>query len=306
MPLKCLVSGSSGFIGSHLKQALQIAKIPFNGYDLIDGCDITDRLRLYNTFTQEQYDIVIHLAALTSVKRGELFPQEMIKTNIEGTFNLIDICHKFGVKKFIYFSSSSVLGGNKDINKGIDETVEYFPISMYGITKAASEMLFKANGLEYVIIRPFSVYGENGRQDQVIYRWINQIKKEKPITFYGDGSSMRGYTYIGDLIDATIKIINADWKLWRQLKGQIIHLGGNEIITLRQLWEIVEDFCKENLIRWTGIETKEMPKADIICSYADTTKAKKLLGFDPKPKFREIVNEILKKELLKDTQRHCL
>lgn len=301
MTNKCLITGDMGFIGTHLKSALKAANISFKGYDLIYLYDITNKLCLYNTFTQGRYDTVIHLAALTSVKRGELFPSEMIKTNIEGTYNLIDMCRKFEIKKFIHVSSSSVLGGNKDINKGLNETDECVPISMYGVTKAAAEMLVQNSGLEYVIIRPFSVYGENGRQDQVVYKWINQIKKEQPITFYGGGDSLRGYTYVGDFVNAVISIITADWKLWRRLSGQIIHLGGSEIITLQQLKDIVEDYCREHQIRWPGYEAKPRSSVDIIASYADVTKAKKLLNFSPLPKFKEIVEKILEKEFTHET-----
>lgn len=289
--MNTLISGHLGFIGSHLISKLS----DWHGYDLTVGQDITDRLRLYNTFEQGHYDVVIHLAALTSVKRGELFPTEMIKTNIQGTYNIIEMCQKFNVKRLIFFSSSSVLGGNTDIHAGLNEEAPYSPISMYGITKTAAELLVKNSGLEYVIIRPFSVYGPAGRQDQVFYRWIHQIKNHKPITFYGNGQTARGYTYVKDLVDATIKLATADHKLWRECKNKIIHLGGETVITLADLKDIFEDYCTaQNLVM--NIEPMPIPTTDIQYSYADVSLAKKLLGYQPTSNFAEIVTEILAQE----------
>lgn len=295
--MKTLITGHRGFIGSHLMDELHDT----DGYDLLEGEDITDRLRLYNTFERGGYDTVLHLAALPSVRRGQLFPNEMILTNVTGTQNVIEMCQKFDIKRFVFFSSSSVLGGNTDPYKGLAEDAPYKPISMYGITKVAGELLTRNSGLEYVIIRPFSVYGKDGRRDMVVYRWIESIKKKKPVPFYGDGTAQRGYTNVDELVRAVAKIATADWKLWRACKNNTFHLGGAEIISTKDLYEIFEDYCYKHKLT-LGMENIPMMKGDITTSFADVDKAKSILGFEPQQIFRETIMEILKEELW--TQDH--
>src|SRR3990167_4575191 len=187
--MKILVTGQKGFIGSHLTAKLDELGIVLEGNDFVVGNDIRDAVKLDAAVEKSQADIVIHLAALAGVRRGEDYPQEYFDTNVIGTNNLLRISKKFGIKKFIALSSSSVNGGN--------------PNSIYGASKLAMEHLVKRFELPYkFIVRPFTVYGERGRKDQVIFKWVDQYHNGKPITFYGDGTSFRTYVYAGDLVDA--------------------------------------------------------------------------------------------------------
>jgi len=288
---KILITGNRGFIGTYLTKLLS-KEYDLYGYDLdFKNRDIRDKFRLDCVFNKLRFDVVIHLAARAGVRNGEDFPDEFISTNINGTKNIIDCCKKYGIKQLISFSSSSVLGGNisdDGLTFSLNENDGYNPKSIYAMTKVAGEIMVKNSDLNWTIIRPFTVYGENGRKDMVIYKWINQIKAGEPITFYGDGKSKRGYTYVEDLVDGVKRCI-----LNEKAYGEIIHLGGSEVIELRDLvaWFIL--YLKKE------IKMKElpMPKADVLESWTKSDKAKELLGWVPKPNFDKYLTNILKKEL---------
>lgn len=289
--MKVLITGASGFIGTVMCEKLEKEGIEYVKYDLIKGDDIRDEFKLDSVFERNQFTHVIHLAARAGVRKSEEYPNEFLSTNVIGTNNVIRMCKKYGVEKLIFYSSSSVLGGNKREETGLDESMDYDCHSLYAQTKMFGELLVKESGLNYVIIRPFTVYGENGRGDMVIYKWINQIKAGKKISFFGKGMTSRGYTYVGDLVDGTISFLKSHLP-----KSETINLGGSEIIRLSELMTIFSEHCKKKKINFE-IELMDMPTQDVEHSFADTTKAKSLIGFDPAPKFYEIVKKILKKEL---------
>lgn len=272
-----LITGDKGFVGSHLTKILT----DHVGYDLVDGFDIRDKYQLETVFENHHIDTVIHLAALAGVRKSNLFPEEYISTNMIGTLNIIDACKRHNVKHLISFSSSSVYGNQQPPNK---ETNECNPIAPYGITKLAGELLVKNSGIPYTIIRPFSLYGENGRKDQIFYKWLSQIKQGKPITFFGDGTAKRGFTYVGDLIDGLLLILN------RGAENETYNIGSEEVITMNNILEILEeelDFM---------IDNQPAPKADILQNWADISKIKKL-GFSPKTKFKDKLKEIIRNEI---------
>jgi len=280
---KILITGDAGFIGTYLSSLLS-KEYNLSFYDLDYGDDIRDKFKLDRLFDKERFDVVIHMAARAGVRTGEEFPDEFISTNINGTKNIIEACEKYGVKQLISFSSSSVLGGNK--NRALTENDKYNPKSLYAITKVMGEMMIKNSSLNYTIIRPFTVYGENGRKDMVIYKWIEQIKREEPITVFGSGKSKRGYTYVKDLVDGVKRCI-----LNKKAYKEIIHLGGSEIISLKDMLKIFSDNREIEMIK------TEMPKADVMESWTKSDKAKKLLGWEPKANFKEYLTNILTKEL---------
>lgn len=278
--MNILITGHFGFIGKWLVD--ELTEYNLQGYDLIFGSDIRDKFRLYKLFSQNKFNYVIHLAARAGVRDSKLFPDEYISTNINGTQNIVELCEEFNVK-LIFFSSSSVLGGGDKLK----ESAIYNPRSLYAVTKMAGEYLFKNADIEGTIIRPFTVYGEDGRKDMVVYKWINQIKNNEPITFYGDGDSSRGYTYVRDLTNGIKQLIKKD------LSGKnILNLGGNEIITLNELLAIFQEYSKK-------IKINEIPrlKEDVKNASADISFAKELIGYNPKGQFKNHILSILKQEL---------
>ena len=270
-----LITGDKGFIGSHLSDAFGQSV----GYDLKDGKDIRNRMALDQLFETNHFDTVIHCAALTGVRRGEAYPEEYLSTNVIGTKNLVDLSEKYGVKHFIHFSSSSVYGEAGARRLSEDDPLE--PNSIYGMSKLTAEKLVQRSNLDYTIIRPFTVYGDYGRPDQVLEKWINQANTGKPVSFYGEGNTGRGYTYIEDLILGLEAII-----ILRAVG--IFNLGGSEYITLSELWEL----CGKPSKKYSP-----MPEGDRVGIYADTCKARDVLLWEPKTKIKEKIPEIWQKRV---------
>ena len=278
-----LVTGHRGFIGTRLCDELEARGIKYVGYDLVEGNDIRDAHQLDKFFEENQIDRVIHLAALAGVRRGEDYQADYIATNIVGTDNVLRISEKCNVSKVILFSSSSVY----------DEEGDFNPRSFYGITKYASEFLPNRYSLNsVVIVRPFTVYGENGRKDQVFYKWINQIKEGKILEFYGKGDSERSYTYVGDLVDGVIKILEKNFLA----KREHFDLGGAESIRLKDVLKIYEE-----VVPHIEVSMVPQPKADANKNVADISKARNVLGYDPRPIFEERLRKILRHEFGKKT-----
>ncbi len=202
-----LITGNEGFIGSHLAKKLYDLGIEWVGYDLLsNNNDIRDLQRLDRSFDNYQPSMVIHLAALAGARRGEEYPQEYFDTNVIGTENVARMCEKYGVKKLIAFSSASA------------KTVQ----NTYGISKLAMELMLDRNlNIPSIhIVRPFNVYGENGRLDQVIWKWKAKAEAGLPIEYHGD--LKRNYTYVGDLLTYLLWLIDN-----KRDEGFCIHEVGN-------------------------------------------------------------------------------
>jgi len=282
--MNILITGSCGFIGKHLQKALYEAGHHIYGYDLRDGLDIRDLHELDKWFELSQCTTVIHLAARAGVRRGNEYAHEYMTTNIEGTWNVGKMCEKYGCR-LISFSSSSVYG---NANPPTKEDDPKNPISLYGMTKLMGEHIVNQLTIPTVIIRPFTVYGEDGRGDQVFYKWINQYKAGKQMTVFNNGRNARGYTYVGDIINALVTLINMDWD-WIH---EDFNLGGQEIITIDSLLTI---FMK--IIRDSKCTFLNRPGSDIPENYACIDKAKEILNFNPPKQFKENITNIIRKEL---------
>lgn len=283
--MKILITGHKGFIGKKLWERLLNFNYELIGYDLEDGNDIRDYFKLDKLFRENQISIVIHLAARAGVRTGQEFPDEYISTNVNGTNNLIRCAEKYNIEHFIFFSSSSVYGKKKPPNC---ENDKLDPQSIYAITKFTGELLIRnAKIKQKTIIRPFTVYGEDGRQDQVVYKWLNQIKASKPITFYGDGNTKRGYTYVGDLVIGIENLLRGN-DIKTRKKTEIYNLGGNEVIELKKLLDVFKVYFPD-----IQVNKMELPNCDVEENWANISKAQKCLGFNPNTNFELKVSEII-------------
>lgn len=279
--MNILITGDMGFVGTHLKDAL--AGNPVSGFDVSRNAieDIRNLYQLELAFENGNFDAVIHLAALAGVRRSRLFPQDYISTNIEGTWNVARLCEKYGVGKLIFFSSSTVFG---NAVPPVKETAPKVPISLYGITKLAGEGIVNSSSVPTTIIRPFCIYGPGGRRDLVINKWLAQHKAGKPLTVFGDDQSCRGYIHIDDLSAAVVALTDNDWP-WRH---QDLNLGGPCPVRLRDVMDVfIEAF--------PGIRFEYLDRQaeDVKAQYADTTKAREMIGFNPASIFREKCMEII-------------
>ena len=229
--MNILITGHLGFIGTHLWTALK--KHHLIGYDIKGGDDILDKRKLEYVFETENIDCVIHLAALTGARRGELYPEDYFRVNVLGTKNVVDLCVKYNVK-LIHFSSSSVKQPN----------------TIYGMSKLCGEQIAGRTGA--TIVRPFTVIGEYGRKDQVIYKWINSIKKNKGIAVHGLDTA-RNFTYVGDVVNAVKDLIGID----TLLPFMPVELCNPTSITLEELIKIFAKYYEFDVID-TGLDTYEM------------------------------------------------
>lgn len=289
--MNILVTGGKGFIGQHLINFLQSTSHNVYCYDLVDNQDIRNAHDLDKMFELSGCKMVIHLAALAGVRRSTEYPISYISTNINGTLNVGRMCEKYKCR-LINFSSSSVYGLT---TPPIQETYKKEPVSIYGMTKLAAENIVNMLNVPTVTIRPFTVYGPNGRKDQVFYKWLNQYHSKQAITVYANDIhdiSWRGYTYVDDIVQVLNTIIDAPWS-WDIHED--FNIGGIETFSLEQIIAIYSSILPffHSSIAWLG-----RPKSDIDCSYANINKAKRILGFKPKRNFERNLRKIISEEML--------
>ena len=281
-----LVTGYAGFIGKHLTRLLDEYKLPWVGYDLRDNRDIRNKYELDSFFENNQVRQVIHLAARPGVRKSKSYPEEFISTNILGTQNIVEMCNKHKVDRLIFYSSSSIFGNGS--TPPFKESDNKLPTALYGISKLTGEHIVNNAECQTVIIRPFTVYGEDGRRDEIVYRWLNQYKNRVPITIYGDGSSCREYVYVNDLVAATVSLLNIKLESYHE----DFNLGGSEIVSLETVVNIFKEMLPDAIF-----VRMEMPKEETYVSSADISKANKFMGFDPQPNFEKNLREIIMKEI---------
>jgi UDP-glucuronate 4-epimerase len=225
-------------------------------------------------------DLVIHMAAKAGVRPSIQDPLAYQLTNVIGLQHLLDYVTENGIKKFIFASSSSVYGLNTHFPWKEDETL--LPISPYAMTKLAGEMLghvySRLHGLRFIALRFFTVYGPGQRPDLAIHKFTKAILEKKPVTLYGDGSTSRDYTYVDDIIQGVIAAIEYD-----QSDFEIINLGNHYGVSLIDLVSGIEmALGMKAIIEYLPEQPGDLPK-----TYADISKAERLLHYHPATKLPE-------------------
>lgn len=297
--LKIYITGNLGFIGSHLEKELKKLGHETEGFDIKKGGnfkrnngfiyhekqDIRELYRVEQSIGDFKPDVVIHLAALAGVRESLENPRDYFETNITGTYNVLLASKKYKVKNVLVASSSSVYG---DHENPLNEEINcYKPLSPYAASKIGTEAICQYFGkwLTVNVFRPFTVFGSGVREVSVFHQLIESAKNKTEFTMYGDGSSSRGYTYVGDLVDGIIKLMN-----YFPQGCDVLNLGGDEEISLQELIEIVK-----NELGSFPIKQEDYHFADIKHSLADITKAKKLLAWEPTRKFKDELITLCKK-----------
>jgi UDP-glucuronate 4-epimerase len=301
-----LITGGAGFIGSHLvdkllaeggwqvsvldnfnsfyspeiKRANIAAHLENPQFSLYEN-DFCDAEILRKIFAENNFDAIVHLGAWAGVRPSLLNPKLYAQVNINGTLNLLDAAREFGVKQFVFGSSSSVYGINSKIPFAEDANVSR-PISPYAATKAAGELLCHTFSHLYdirtICLRFFTVYGARQRPDLAIHKFAKLISEDKPIPVFGDGTTRRDYTYVDDIIQGVRAAIDYD-----QSKHEIINLGESQTIELRELIELLE----KSLGKKALIERQEMQPGDVPLTFADISKARELLNYNPTTKIEQ-------------------
>ena len=295
-----LVTGGAGFIGSHLvdrligdggarvtvvddfsdfydpkiKRANIASHLERDDFELVET-DIADSRAMNDLFARAGFDCVVHLAARAGVRPSVEDPLAYEESNVRGTFTLLEAARRNGVPKFIFGSSSSVYGLNSKVPFAEEDPIAN-PISPYAATKIAAEAVCHVYShlydLRVVCLRFFTVYGARQRPDLAIHKFARLISQGQPIPIFGDGSTRRDYTYIDDIISGVVAAMKYD-----QSQFEVINLGESQTVELRRLVELLERALGKRAI----IDHQPLQPGDVPLTYADVSKARRLLGYEP-------------------------
>ncbi|MBI1970509.1 SDR family NAD(P)-dependent oxidoreductase [Candidatus Woesearchaeota archaeon] len=299
-----LITGGAGFIGSHLAEALihQNERIVIvdsinNYYDprrkeenlafirqkanvVICQQDITDYDAMEDIVRKNRVTHIVHLAARAGVRASINNPQVYVDDNIIGTLVILELCRKHDIKHLIVASSSSIYGTNTKVPFSETDIVENI-ISPYGVTKRACELYsycyHRLYGFPITCLRFFTVYGPRGRPDMMVYKFTKAILESTPIQVFGEGTTQRDYTFVTDIVEGIIAALNTP------MKFEIINLGNSSPVELRRIITILEELLGKKAIQ----EHHPLPPGDVSVTYADISKAQRLLGYKPKIKIGE-------------------
>lgn len=246
-------------------------------------CDITDfevlRRILGRTPTAEAKppSALINLAARAGVRRSAENPEVYFQTNVSGTLNLLEAAREFGIKKFLLASTSSLYGEGNPMPYREDSSTDK-PLSPYAASKKAAEALCYSyhylHGIDVTVLRYFSVYGPAGRPDMSPFRFVQWITEERPVTIYGDGSQKRDFIFVDDIARGTIAAL-------KPIGYEVINLGSDEPIALDGVIQLVEEMVEKKAV----LVHKPPHPADVHATWADISKAERLLDWRPETTF---------------------
>lgn len=325
--MKVLVTGAAGFIGSFLckkllettndeivgldnlndyydvslKEArLEMLKA-YNNFAFIKG-DISDKPFIDQLFDKYKFDIVVNLAAQAGVRYSIDHPDVYISSNIIGFYNILEACRYHPVKHLVYASSSSVYGGNKKVPFSTEDKVDN-PVSLYAATKKSNELLAHAYSKLYNIpttgLRFFTVYGPMGRPDMAYFSFTNKLIKGETIEIFNYGNCKRDFTYIDDIVDGIIKVMNKSPEKRNGDDGlpippyKIYNIGNSNPENLLDFVQILS----EELVR-VGVlpnnydfeshkKLVPMQEGDVPVTYADTSDLERDFGYKPSTSLRD-------------------
>lgn len=296
--MRVLITGGAGFIGSHIARRLidrgdEVAIIDnFNDYydpklkrdriatvlrdrkyALYEG-DIRDAELLNRIFERENIEKVIHLAAMAGVRNSIKDPALYADVNVVGTTRVLEAAKKRNVRNVVYASSSSVYGGNAKVPFSETDPVDK-PISPYAATKRATELLAHTyshlHGLKTTGLRFFTVYGPWGRPDMALFGFTSNITQGIPIDVYNFGEMSRNFTYVDDIVEGTITVLDAD------IPCDVMNIGGDREETLLRFIELIEENVGKKAIK----NLLPMQPGDVPKTVADISKLRSL-GWEPK------------------------
>ena len=298
-----LVTGGAGFIGSHLVERLLADGHEVTSLDAFDDfydpwvkraniarhfeyrnfhlaeADIRDQVGL-ERLCRHDVDAIVHLAARAGVRPSIEQPSLYQDVNIRGTQNLLELARRRGIRQFVFASSSSVYGVNPRVPWREEDAV-LLPISPYAGTKVAGELLGHVYshlyGIRFLAMRFFTVYGPRQRPDLAIHTFARRMLANEPIHLYGDGSTVRDYTYVDDIVEGLVRAIRYDASDY-----EVINLGNDRTVSLRELVETIGDVLD------VAPHVEHLPEqlGDVPRTWASIDKARRLLGYAPATQLR--------------------
>ena len=310
-----LITGAAGFIGSHLADKLlnegnkvivvdnfcdfynpeikenNVKHNLSNPNYKLYRADIRDRNELAKVFNENKIDVVIHLAAMAGVRPSIDNPIYYQEVNCVGTQNILEEMKLHNIKKLVMASSSSVYGNCKEVPFKENMIVD-FAISPYAATKKANEVMthvyHKLFDFNVIMLRFFTVFGPRQRPDLAINKFTRLMLNDEPIPMFGDGTTSRDYTYIDDIVDGIIKSCN--YVENNKDVYEILNLGNSSPVSLKEMINTIADV----LGKTPNIQELPMQPGDVERTFADISKAKKLIGYNPKTSFKNGIENFVK------------
>lgn len=303
--MRILLTGGAGFIGFHAAAALLARGHGVTALDSLNAyydpalkkarlgqlverrgfrfaeCDIADSAALGSAAGEEQYDIILHLAAQAGVRYGLIDPNSYTRSNLIGQQNVLEFArHHRGLSHLIYASSSSVYG-NDSVAPFSEDARADKPVSYYGATKRAGELLSYSYaelfGLKQTGLRFFTVYGPWGRPDMAYWLFTDGVLREKPLPVFGRGILRRDFTYIDDIVAALVRIVEMPFRVERGAPHRVYNLGNSHPEDVLALIRCIENATGKS----ARIEDADAPPGDVRETYADISRAKRDFDFSP-------------------------
>ena len=251
--------------------------------------DLTDRERLDLLIKEGCFDVVVNLAAQAGVRYSLINPHSYIQSNVVGFVNLLEACRQANVKHLVYASSSSVYGTNKKIPYAESDRVDE-PASLYAVTKRTDELLASVYGKLYRLpttgLRFFTVYGPYGRPDMAPFLFMDAIQKGKPIRVFNNGQMLRDFTYIDDIVQGVLRVMNHAPQ--QSDPAKIYNIGHSTPVKLSDFIETIEQVIGRKAI----CKYEVMQPGDVPCTYADTTRLEKEFGFRPDTSLQDGIRKL--------------
>ena len=305
-----LITGVAGFIGFHIARSLLEKGDNVVGIDNLNTYydvslkkarleqitphhnftfyheDINNLDAMKRIFSNHKINRICNLAAQAGVRYSIQNPFIYQESNVGGFLNLLEMARQFPVNNFVFASSSSVYGNNKKLPFSVEDNVDT-QISLYGVTKRSNELMAYTYSHLFNIpltgLRYFTVYGPWGRPDMALFLFTRSILDGRPIDIYNFGKMKRDFTYIDDIVDGTISVLNNPFRY------EIFNLGNSKTVELMKLIKIIEEeLGKEAKKNFLPIQPGDVPE-----TYADIEKTKKMLGFNPKISIRTGIRKFL-------------
>ena len=300
---KYLLTGAAGFIASHTAELLLDRGDEVVGVDNLNDAydprlkhwrlrrlnarrgfrfveaDIEDRAAVAGLFAADRFDAAVNLAARAGVRQSIAAPRRYLGANTMGALNLLEACGDHQTPKFLLASTSSLYGDRNPLPFAEDADTD-LPLSPYAASKKAAEAMCHAYhrlyGIDVTVCRYFTVYGPAGRPDMSLFRFVQWVAEGRPVTIYGDGAQSRDFTYVDDIARGTVAAL-------KPLGYETVNLGSDSPVTLNDALRMVE----EALGKSAEVYREPMHRADVRATWADISKARKLLGWRPQTPLRE-------------------
>jgi UDP-glucuronate 4-epimerase len=325
---KILVTGVAGFIGYHVCRTLLNQGYDLVGIDNLNDyydvqlklnrlkqlqdrknhrfikMDLADRKGMADIFSQEQFDIVVHLAAQPGVRYSLLNPHSYVDSNIVGFLNVLEGCRNNGVRHLVFASSSSVYGANTHIPFSVHQNVDH-PVSLYAATKKANELMAHAYASLYKLpctgLRFFTVYGPWGRPDMAYFSFTKAILAGKPIEVFNYGKMKRDFTFIDDIVEGIIRVMHRIPQSDPRWNGdtpdpsssyapyKLFNIGNNQPVELMKFIEVLE----KELGKETEKKLLPMQAGDVPITFADVDELINTTGFKPSTSIEEGIGKFV-------------